>query len=40
LVPKPATAEEVPVEDGRDELSRDTGSGAFFVVGGRRWTGD
>jgi hypothetical protein len=27
------------VEDGRDELTLDTGSSAFFVVGARLWTG-
>jgi len=30
-VPKPATEEEL--EDGRDELTLDTGSNAFFVYG-------
>jgi hypothetical protein len=32
-VPKPATDEE-EVEDGRDELTLDTGTSAFFVLRG------
>jgi hypothetical protein len=32
LVPKPATEEEF-AEDGRDELTLDTGASAFFVEG-------
>jgi hypothetical protein len=39
LVPNPATAEEFVaeefVDEGRDELTLDTGSSAFFVCGRR-----